>query len=101
MSVSNPCGITHNFVSLTNTKTRTVFVPFGLLIVLTTLRVARRFLTLTDKQACRSRSTVLVIPGGITHNFVTLTNTKTRTVFVPFGLLIVGPEGLEPPTSTV
>ncbi len=44
---------------------------------------------------------VLVIPGGITHNFVALTNTKTRTVFAPFGLLIVGPEGLEPPTSTV
>ena len=43
-------GITPNFVALTIAKTRTVFVPFGLVIVLATLRVARRFLTLTGKQ---------------------------------------------------
>ncbi len=43
-------GINPNFVALTNTKTRTVFVPFGFLIVLATLRVARRFLALTNKQ---------------------------------------------------
>ena len=82
MSVSNPCGITHNFVTLTNTKTRTVFVPFGLLIGLATLRVTRRFLTLTDKQACRSSSTVLVIPGGITHRFLALTNKQVNLLAV-------------------
>lgn len=43
-------GINPNFVALTIAKTRTVFVPFGLVIVLATLRVARRFLTLTNKQ---------------------------------------------------
>lgn len=43
-------NITHSFIALTNTKTRTVFVPFGLFIVLTTLRVARRFLALANKQ---------------------------------------------------
>lgn len=45
-----PDGITHNFVTLTIAKTRTVFAPFGFLIGLATLRVARRFLTLTNKQ---------------------------------------------------
>lgn len=68
-----PGGITHNFVALAIAKTRTVFVPFGLLIVLATLRVARRFLTLTGKQVNCS----------------------------PFEFVTVGPEGLEPPTSTV
>ena len=42
--------VAHRFLTLTNTKTRTVFVPFGFLIVLATLRVARRFLALTNKQ---------------------------------------------------
>ena len=43
--------VAHRFLTLTNTKTRTVFAPFGFVIV-------------------------LVIPDGITHHFVVLTNEK-------------------------
>lgn len=30
----------------------------------------------------------------VAHRFLTLTNTKTRTVFAPFGLLMVEPRGI-------
>ncbi len=39
-----------------------------------------------------------VIPNGITHDFVILTNKKAQTAFSPFGLLIVELAGLEPAT---
>ena len=44
---------------------------------------------------------VPVIPNGITHDFVVLTNKKARTAFSPFGLLIVELAGIEPATSSM
>ena len=37
---------------------------------------------------------MLVIPAGITHNFVLLTNEKSPKAFSPFGLLVVRPQGI-------
>ena len=59
--------VAHRFLTLTNTKTRTVFAQFGFVIV-------------------------LVIPDGITHHFVVLTNEKLEA-FSPFGLLMVEMQG--------
>ena len=66
--------------------------PFIVFVPVIPDGITHDFVVLTNKKAQTAFS-----PFGLTvlatlrvaHRFLTLTNTKTRTVFVPFGLLIV------------